>query len=39
MLVVAEYLVAIAVGYLIVAVIANRKLGKNLPLPRILRKK
>ena len=39
MLVVAEYAVALGVGYLIVALIANRQFGANLPLPSFLRKK
>ena len=36
MLIVAEYAVALAVGYLIVAVIANKQFGKSLPLPRFI---
>jgi hypothetical protein len=39
MLLFAEYLVALAVGYLIVAVIANRQLGKSLPLPAFVAKR
>ena len=36
MMVVLEYTVALAVGYLIVATIANRKLGKHLPVPKFI---
>ena len=37
LLVIAEYLVAVAVAYVIVATIGNRKLGAHIPVPSFLK--